>query len=194
MKRLALALMAVAFAGIAWWLGAPLFLDEEVNEEFPMSASAVIPDTMDRAEVEALMVRMAAETHETIEPMPTPEAPNAPNAPTAIRAGRFRDVDRLHRGSGSATIYRLADGGHVLRLDDFEVTNGPDLRVLLAVHPDPMSRTELDAGGYVELAPLKGNVGSQNYVIPGDILIEDHGSVVIYCRPFHVLFSVAPLS
>ena len=133
------------------------------------------------------MERTAAETHETMEPMPETAEP------AALRRGSFRDVDRLHRGSGSATVYRLADGAHVLRLQNLEVTNGPDLRVLLASHPDPRSRNDLDGGGYVELAPLKGNVGNQNYAIPADLDVTSYKSVVIYCRPFHVLFSVAPL-
>ena len=31
---------------IAWWLISPLFFDKVVDEEFPMSAGAVVPDDM----------------------------------------------------------------------------------------------------------------------------------------------------
>lgn len=188
MKSIVLLLVAIVVVGAAWWLGSPLFLDREVDEPFPYTANAVIPDTMTSAEVEDLMARMATEQHEAVEPMP------AADRVAALLEGRFRDVDRLHRGSGSATVYSLAGGERVLRLENFSVTNGPDLRVLLAVHSDPMTRAALDGEGYVELAPLKGNVGDQNYAIPPDLPLEAAGSVVIYCRPFHVLFSVAPLS
>jgi len=41
---------------------------------------------------------------------------------------------------------------------------------------------------------LKGNVGNQNYEIPGDAEIGQFGSVVIYCQPFHVVFSTATLN
>jgi hypothetical protein len=112
---------------------------------------------------------------------------------TVLATGSFRDVDRVHRGSGSATVFEMPDGRRVLRFDDFEVTNGPDLRVLVATHPDPPDADALDEAGYVELAPLKGNIGSQNYEIPADLDLTSAGSIVIYCRPFHVLFSVAPL-
>lgn len=113
--------------------------------------------------------------------------------PVSLASGSFRDADSFHQGSGTASIYRLPDGSHLLRLEDLMVTNGPDLRVLLAEAGDPMSRDELQAGGYTHLAKLKGNKGNQNYEIPGDINLEEQNSVIIYCMPFHVIFSVAPL-
>ena len=42
-----------------------------------------------------------------------------------VKTGSFRDGDSFHSGSGQATIYRLADGEHVLRVEDLRVTNGP---------------------------------------------------------------------
>ena len=71
------------------------------------------------------------------------------------------------------------------------VTPGPDLHVLLVPAEDPASRD--DVTGYVDLGSLKGNIGDQNYDIPTDVDIAEYGSVVIYCQPFHVLFSVATL-
>jgi hypothetical protein len=41
---------------------------------------------------------------------------------------------------------------------------------------------------------LKGNVGNQNYDIPDEIDLDQFQSVVIYCVPFHVVFSSAALS
>ena len=117
----------------------------------------------------------------------------AQEGPVALASGSFRDADSFHRGSGDATIYRLPDGSHLLRLEDFEVTNGPDLRVLLARPNDPQSRDELHAAGYSHLAKLKGNIGNQNYEIPADIDPAGIGSIIIYCMPFQVIFSVAPL-
>ena len=104
----------------------------------------------------------------------------------------FRDADDFHQGSGTATVYDLGSEGRFVRLEDFEVTNGPDLHVLLVPHGDPMSRD--DVTGYVDLGSLKGNLGNQNYEIPPDLDLSQYRSVVIYCQPFHVLFSVAPLS
>lgn len=47
-------------------------------------------------------------------------------------------------------------------------------------------------GVYVDLGKLKGNVGNQNYAIPADVDLSQYRGVMIYCQPFHVLFSIAP--
>lgn len=179
------ALGAPALA-LAWWLGSPLFLDTEVDEEFPLTASAEVPEDMTREEVEREMAKAAAAPSvEEREPMPETAA-----APQVLAAGEFRDADPSHRGSGTATIYRLEDGSHILRLESFEVTNGPDLHVLLAAGD---GSGEDGLGDYVDLGSLKGNIGDQNYEIPDDVDVSAYGTVVIYCVPFHVVFSVAPL-
>jgi hypothetical protein len=113
--------------------------------------------------------------------------------PLLIKEGMFRNGGPSYSGSGRAAIYRLADGSHILRLEDFSVTNGPDLRVLLAAHPDPQTSNALHSQAVIELEPLKGNQGNQNYLIPAGVDIAGQGSVVIYCQPFSVIFSVAPL-
>ncbi len=182
--RWTLVILAIPAAGVAWWLGSPLFLDAEVNEEFPMSAAAAVPDGMTRVEVEEEMTDAAEEPDsESADPMPEDQ-------PTALLSGSFSGADDFHQGSGSATVYELADGSRVLRLEDFEVTNGPDLHVLAVPASNPTGRD--DISGYVDLGSLKGNIGNQNYDIPADLL--EIGSVVIYCVPFHVLFASAPLT
>jgi hypothetical protein len=115
------------------------------------------------------------------------------DAPLLVKEGMFRNGGPSYSGSGRAAIYRLPDGSHILRLEDFRVTNGPDLRVLLAAHPDPQTSDALHSQATVELEPLKGNQGNQNYVIPAGVDIAGQWSVVIYCKPFSVIFSVAPL-
>ena len=85
------------------------------------------------------------------------------------------------------------DGTRVLRLEDFNSTNGPDLHVILSPTENPGGQEEVSAPGYVNLGKLKGNIGSQNYIIPDDVEIPAQGSIVIYCRAFHVIFSVATL-
>ena len=102
-----------------------------------------------------------------------------------VKSGDFRDGDSFHKGSGTATIYRAPDGKHLLRLEDFRVTNGPDLRVLLVPASDPQGRD--DVRGYLELGKLKGNMGSQNYFLPDGEDATDYHSVVIFCYPFKVV-------
>ena len=173
---------------LAWWLLSPLFLNTTVEEEFPFSATADMPAGMTQPEAEDIMSGMAKIVMESIEQMPVEMA-----QAERVSSGLFRDADSFHKGSGAATIYRLPGGEGALRFEGLNVTNGPDLHVLLSSHPDPTSKQELRDAGYIGLGKLKGNRGNQNYDIPADTDLDSVGSVIIYCMPFHVIFSVAPL-
>ncbi len=178
-------------AYVAYWLIAPLFVDTVVEEELPFSVGAEVPPGMTRVQVEATMVAVAEVDEAVDEAMPAPmEAASA----SAVASGSFRDADRFHRGEGTATVYRTPEGALLLRLEEFRVTNGPDLRVLISPAPNPDDGSDVDIGGYVEVGRLKGNVGSQNYELPPGLGEDGLGSVIIYCWPFRVVFSVAALS
>lgn len=169
---------------VAAYLILPLFVDTVVDEEFPMSSGAEIPQDMTQEEVEEQMeVAAAADPVEAEEPMPGEE-------PQAVSSGTFVGADDFHQGEGSATIYAV-DGGHVLRLEDFSVTNGPDLHVYLAPLVDGVPQVNGDA---VDLGSLKGNIGNQNYDIPDSVDVAGEWGVVIWCQPFSVTFATAALS
>lgn len=102
-------------------------------------------------------------------------------------SGQFVGVgDGIHDASGSATVLPLDDGSRVLRLENFEATNGPGLYVYLA--------SDKTAADHVSLGRLKANAGNQNYAIPDGVDLEKHGTVLIWCEPFSVLFGSAQLS
>ena len=196
------------FLFLAYDLGSPLFINKTVEEEFPFAFSAAVPRGMAMEEVEDVMAVMAKvdmtvqeEMPESMMQPPTP-APAATPAPTPtqsvaeplkLKSGSFADQDSIHKGSGQAIIYQGADGSHLLRLENLNVTNGPDLHVLMSPHPNPDNRDEVMAEGSFSLGPLKGNRGNQNYPIPDGLNIAAQESVIIYCMPFHVIFSVAML-
>ena len=75
--------------------------------------------------------------------------------PVRLKLGSFRDADSFHKGSGEAIVYRGPDGSLLLRLENFAVTNGPDLRVILSPHQDPGNKDEVKTPGYIELGKLK---------------------------------------
>ncbi len=195
----ALAILIIPVAAVLWWLLSPLLVDDEVNEEFPFSAEALIPANMTRAAVEQTMVEAAnlddraSESMAEATMMATGGASDDASKLSRLKTGGFRDADSFHKGSGAATIYEGSDGARALRLEDFRVTNGPELHVIVSPSANPQNREEVTSSGYVDLGKLKGNVGNQNYTIPDNVEIPELGSVVIYCKPFHVIFSVASL-
>ncbi len=62
-----------------------------------------------------------------------------------VAQGTFVDADGVHRGRGTATIYRGGTGQYTLRLTDFEVTNGPDLKVWLVAESGIKSSDDVKA-------------------------------------------------
>ncbi len=201
-------IIVLPIVALAWWLLSPLLVDQTVDEDLPFAAQAVVPADMTRDEVENVMAGMAKLTRPVDEPMPekmmmgaenssagspTATAPTSSGTALVLSKGTFQDADRFHQGSGEATIYQGPDGAYLLRLENFKVTNGPDLHVILSPSPAPESRDDVHQPGYLDLGSLKGNVGNQNYEIPADADLNALSSVVIYCSPFHVVFSVAPL-
>jgi hypothetical protein len=105
-----------------------------------------------------------------------------------LSGGRFESV--RHEAQGRAEAIELAQGGRVLTLTNFEVDNGPDLRVYLVAG---RATTEGEVDDFEDLGGLKGNVGNQQYEIPTNVNLDRYSTVVIWCRAFSVLFARAPL-
>ena len=75
-------------------------------------------------------------------------------------------------------------------MTNFDVDNGPDLRVYLVACP---ATTEGGVSDFIDRGGLKGNRGNQQYEIPANVRVERYSTVVIWCRAFSVLFARAPL-
>jgi hypothetical protein len=107
-----------------------------------------------------------------------------------LAAGSFESL--AHHAAGAAKLIRARNGSTLLRFENFEVENGPDLRVYLS-----QASADADEGRLVEqfidLGGLKGNIGNQNYALPGDVDPSRYRSAVVWCRRFSVGFAVAPL-
>lgn len=168
--KVVMAVLAVAAMAAGWYLLSPLFIDREVNEEFPVVESMADPDMPDTVMDEA---------------MP------ADAQPVALANGTFTDADAAHQGEGTAALYQLPDGRYLIRFEDFRVTNGPDLYVWLSDAAPGADSDAIKASRTIELEKLKGNVGAQNYILPEGVTPDDFASVTIWCRRFGVLFSQA---
>ena len=124
---------------------------------------------------------------------PPPAAADGAESPrprnVLLGRGRFQPV--AHSASGIATTIRTAKGGRVLTLTNFEVDNGPDLRVYIVAGP---ARDESEVDDFKDLGALKGNKGNQQYDLPRGLDLDRYSTVVVWCRAFSVNFARAPLS
>ena len=125
-----------------------------------------------------------------------PVAATSPSASGAeavvLSSGSFQGL--AHETKGTATIHRLPDGKRILRLTEFETSNGPDVRVYLVAAPDAKDNEIVKRGGFIDLGAMKGNRGNQNYDVPADADLNKYLSVSIWCRRFGVNFGAASLA
>jgi hypothetical protein len=129
---------------------------------------------------------------------------NSPSPQTAqssqvsvLRSGKF--VDGEHPTQGGVRIIKQ-NNQRLLELDQTFTTStsGPDLVVILHRLADVIGSTTPPAypikeGDYVLLAPLKSYSGTQSYLIPANLNLDDFKSAAIWCRRFNATFGAATL-
>jgi hypothetical protein len=178
-----LVIVVIAF-GLIWFQPHKLFIDKRLDEALP---GAVEPaDSTERGgEADGQPDRGDASSSDRS------VARDQSAGPRTLRKGRFLSLE--HETSGQASIVQLGDGRRFLTFENLTTSNGPDLRVYLSEVP---ASDDWYAYGerFVDLGPLKGNLGNQNYVLPAETDLSRYKSAVIWCRRFTVGFGVAPLS
>ncbi len=113
--------------------------------------------------------------------------------PFVIRAGNFTVIDNLHRGRGTANVYRVNEERLALRFESFSVSDGPDLAVVLSQNDIPRTSADALLPTHVDLGPLKSAEGEQTYPIPPDTNFNQYRSVVIYSTSLNIIYTSAEL-
>ena len=121
----------------------------------------------------------------TIEATTNAEETSIEESPAVSHSGMFVDGDDVHHASGNITSF-YTDSEQWVRFENFEVTNGPDLYTVLVKEGQSTDEGTI-------LGKLKGNVGSQNYRIPGSSSLEEGDRIVVWCKAFEVDFGFAEL-
>ena len=147
-----------------------LFTGKEVNEDLPSSSPS-------------------ASASNSPSPGATINPPSVTNV--TLASGSFQSFE--HTTTGKASLIQLPDGRTIVRLTDFNTSNGPDVKVWLSVNPAKDAANARDAK-YVDLGDMKGNSGNQNYEVPAAATGQTWGSVVIWCDRFSVPFGAATLN
>ena len=180
----AVAVSAAVVFGLVWFQPHKLFIDQRLDEPLPevsgpadTAEGGKAGDDQNDPEGDANSSGESVESDETA-------------GPRTLRKGSFRSLE--HETSGRASIVRLEDGRTFLRFENLATSNGPDLRVYLSEVP---ASDDWYAYGerFIDLGPLKGNLGNHNYLIRAGTGLSRYKSAVIWCRRFTVGFGVAPL-
>ena len=201
------AILIIASTGI-YYLASHLFISTQVNELLPTSAvesesyqrfismneneKMQAAKQMSPQEIDEIMSSAARVNNNINEPInetlqSQQRTLNTTTTSNVVRTGSFIGVgDGIHNAEGMAKVIPLEYGTNILRLENLRVTNGPDLYVYLS--PDK------DASDIVNVGKLKANNGNQNYDIPEGTDLSKYSTVLIWCRPFSVLFGSAELN
>jgi hypothetical protein len=99
----------------------------------------------------------------------------------------------MHPSTGTATIYRLADGDRILRFTNFRTSNGPDVHVYLVAANDAKDTATVKRADVIDMGIIKGNIGDQNYALSADLDLSKYRTISIWCKRFAVNFGAAPL-
>jgi len=197
MHKGALIGIIAAVVAVGGFLASPLFYETEVNEPLPVALDNVEPgltfekfSEMPDEERQIIVEKMPEETKDMImekaAPMVTPVSETmdemTKDSVETLKSGIFEGLAG-HDAEGVAKIIQANDMTF-LRFENFQVTNGPDLRVYLT--------SDGDVKNGIHLEKLKGSKGSQNYSLD-DIDVGIYDIVVIYCQPFGVYFGQAEL-
>jgi hypothetical protein len=144
-------------------------------------AVLVVPTLRDTKVVEEFPAAVAEPTTPSAPPAGPSEAATTTAAPAPVKlsTGVLRGID--HDATGSASIYRRADGSTVVGLEDIDIEPGPDYRVLVVRGDDRTS-----PGDGPELDALRGNQGTQYYEVPAGTAPGPGWTVLVWCRAFGV--------
>jgi hypothetical protein len=193
-----------------YYLASPLFISTEVNEPLPTSAvesevyqkfitmseeekldTAKQKSPEEREEIMTTASKINNSVNESMDQIPQQQQQQTQNTiitASTLRTGSFVGVgDGIHNAEGEAKVIPFKnENSNILRLENLRVTNGPDLYVYLA--------TDKTASDFVNVGKLKANNGNQNYDIPAGTDLTNYDTVLIWCRPFSILFGSAELS
>lgn len=109
----------------------------------------------------------------------------------AIESGVFYGI--AHPTEGTATIYRMGDGALMLRFTNFRTSNWPNVHVYLVASDAAKDSETVQHAGFIDLEPIKGNIGDQNYVLDSGVDLSKYRAVSIWCQRFSVNFGAASL-
>lgn len=87
------------------------------------------------------------------------------------------------KATGNAVIYINTNGSFQLRLEDINVTNGPNLKVYLSKEKQPIN--------FIDLGNLKSTRGNQVYDIIGAPDFTVYKYALIHCKEYNHLFGSA---
>ncbi len=175
----------ILVGGIAYWLISPAYRVVEKQEQSPVEPSTPSPVINDDFETmpESTKAQMDSQI-EILKSKPMVTEMPSPATPMARVVAQGTLQPRAHEVKGNALLIE-DQGKQILRFENFETINGPDVRIYLS--------SNLGIEDSIDLGPILATKGNVNYVLTDSIDTSKYQYVLVWCRAFRVLFSYAQL-
>ncbi|NQV89353.1 MAG: DM13 domain-containing protein [Parcubacteria group bacterium] len=189
MKRILFITSLIIALPVAWYLIAPVFISTEVDDVSPLTA--VVDVEENKPEFDDAMDDMNQDEHDSFdvavqevrEMVVEIEDPmDMEKGPELIASGLF--LPRAHEVEGIALVIDTGEET-ILRFEDFETINGPNLHIYLS--------SDLGISDAIDLGEIRATKGNVNYELPDGVDLERYNNVLVWCEPFKVLFSYVEL-
>jgi hypothetical protein len=129
-------------------------------------------------------------------PSTAPSVASSPatSGPTTVAMGTFHRVDA--DASGTVALEHLADGSFAVVFEEFTVANAEHTNVILVPNADITKDADIDQTKIVDLGPLTGTAGMQDYKVPAAMTAGAMGyhTVVLWDTAMKHAIAAAPLA
>ena len=126
-----------------------------------------------------------------MEHSPSPSAAMIESSPAPVSMGAFHAVDGS--ATGTAALFHRPDGSFVVTFENFSIASAASTNVVLVTNKDVTKDGDIDKTAIVDLGPLKGTSGMQDFVVPASADAMTFHTVVLWDTAMAHAIAAAPL-
>lgn len=119
------------------------------------------------------------------------EHSSSPSPAAPVSMGTFHAVDGT--ATGTAALFHRPDGTFLVTFEDFSIASAAHTDVILVPNKDVKSDGDITKTSIVDLGPLKGTNGMQDFVVPASADAMTYHAVVLWDTAMAHAIAVAPL-
>ena len=157
----------------------------ELQETSPLDSVVLDEKSMIQDKFELMdsdtMARLKKET-EAMKSEVMVKTESMPKSARLIAQADFKP--RIHSVKGRVLLIEN-EQEKILRFEDFETDNGPNLHIYLS--------TSLGDEDFIDLGKIRATKGNVNYTVDASVDTTKYNKVLVWCVPFGVIFSYAEL-
>ena len=115
----------------------------------------------------------------------------APSAAGAVSTGTFHGVDGT--AQGTVALFHMPDGTFAITFEDFSIASNAHTNVILVTSKDVTQDGDIDKTAIIDLGPLKGTSGMQDFIVPASADAMTFHTVVLWDTEMTHPIAAAPL-